>query len=236
MPDHANVEFLQQAYRDNWHQYLASLKPGTKLGWDVCVLTASDERQAAMYQGQLDWRRSTGLLPERTRFLVVADPDGQRIGSGGATLRVLTQLAREDNTLATGRVLIIHSGGDSRRLPHCSATGKLFARVPRVLPDGRASTIFDEFLISLSGLIDELPPGVLLASGDVLLVFDPFQLSLQRGGVIGVAAAAPVEMGLHHGVYAHGDTAHRVRAYLHKPIATRTRTLERHPGRWLGAD
>jgi len=217
MPDHANVEFLQQAYRDNWHQYLASLKPGTKLGWDVCVLTASDERQAAMYQGQLEWRRSTGLLPERTRFLVVADPDGQRIGSGGATLRVLTQLAREDNTLATGRVLIIHSGGDSRRLPHCSATGKLFARVPRVLPDGRASTIFDEFLISLSGLIDELPPGVLLASGDVLLVFDPFQLSLQRGGVIGVAAAAPVEMGLQHGVYAHGDMAHRVRAYLHKP-------------------
>ena len=217
MPDHANVEFLQQAYRDNWHQYLASLKRGAKLGWDVCVLTASDERQAAMYQGQLDWRRSTGLLPERTRFMVVADPDGQRIGSGGATLRVLTQLAREDNTLATGRVLIIHSGGDSRRVPHCSATGKLFARVPRVLPDGRASTIFDEFLISLSSLTEELPPGVLLASGDVLLVFDPLQLSLQRGGVIGVAAAAPVEMGLHHGVYAHGDTAHRVRAYLHKP-------------------
>lgn len=217
MPDHANVEFLQQAYRDNWHQYLASLKPGTRLGWDVCVLTASDERQAAMYRGQLEWRRSTGLLPERTRFLVVADPDGQRIGSGGATLRVLTQLAREDNTLASGRVLVIHSGGDSRRLPHCSATGKLFARVPRVLPDGRASTIFDEFLISLNGLTEELPPGVLLASGDVLLVFDPLQLSLQRGGVIGVAAAAPVEMGLQHGVYAHGDTAHRVRAYLHKP-------------------
>ena len=217
MPDHANVEFLQQAYRDNWHQYLASLKPGARLGWDVCVLTASDERQAAMYQGQLDWRRSTGLLPDRTRFMVVADPDGQRIGSGGATLRVLTQLAREDNTLAARRVLIIHSGGDSRRLPHCSATGKLFARVPRVLPDGRASTLFDEFLISLSGLTEELPPGVLLASGDVLLVFDPLQLSLQRGGVIGVAAAASVEMGLHHGVYAHGDTAHRVRAYLHKP-------------------
>jgi hypothetical protein len=50
----------------------------------------------------------------------------------------------------------------------------------------------------------------------VLLVFDPLQLSLQRG-VFGVAAAAPVEMGLHHGIYAHGDTAHRVRAYLHKP-------------------
>jgi fucokinase len=218
MTDHTNVEFLQQAYHDNWQQYLASLQPNTKLGWDVCVLTASDERQANMYRGQLDWRRTTGLLPANTRFLVIADPDGQRIGSGGATLRVLAQLAREDDTLTDKRILIIHSGGDSRRLPHCSATGKLFARVPRVLPDGRASTIFDEFLIGLSGLSStSLPPGVLVASGDVLLVFDHLQISFQRGGVIGVAAAAPVEMGLRHGVYAHGDGTHRVRAYLHKP-------------------
>jgi len=218
MSDYTNVEFLQQAYRDNWHQYLASLKPHAKLGWDVCVLTASDERQAGMYRGQLDWRRTTGLLPANTRFLVIADPDGQRIGSGGATLRVLAQLAREDDTLTGKRILIIHSGGDSRRLPHCSATGKLFARVPRVLPDGRASTIFDEFLIGLSGLSSaSLPPGVLVASGDVLLVFDHLQISFQRGGVIGVAAAAPVEMGLRHGVYVHGDSTHRVRAYLHKP-------------------
>ena len=100
--------------------------------------------------------------------------------------------AQTAHTAATPptRVLIIHSGGDSKRLPHCSAMGKLFARVPRRLPDGRASTVFDEFLISLSGLAAELPPGVLVASGDVLLVFDHLQLAFQRGGVIGVAAAA----------------------------------------------
>ena len=179
----------------------------------------------------------TGLLPANTRFLVIADPDGQRIGSGGATLRVLAQLAREDDTLTNRRILIIHSGGDSRRLPHCSATGKLFARVPRVLPDGRASTIFDEFLIGLSGLSStSLPPGVLVASGDVLLVFDHLQISFQRGGVIGVAAAAPVEMGLRHGVYAHGDgDASRARVSAQTP-RRRTETLGRHPCRWHGAD
>ena len=118
MSDLTHVEFLQQAYHDNWQQYLASLKPNAKLGWDVCVLTASDERQANMYRGQLEWRRTTNLLPAQTRFLVIADPDGQRIGSGGATLRVLAQLAREDDTLTSKRILIIHSGGDSRRLPH----------------------------------------------------------------------------------------------------------------------
>lgn len=205
--------FLQQAHRNNWQQYLASLRPDARRGWDLCILTASDERQAAMYQRQLDWRGAAGLLPARTRFLVLPDPGGRRIGSGGATLRALAKATAE---LEDGRVLIIHSGGDSRRLPHCSAIGKLFARVPRVLPDGRASTIFDEFLISLSGLALSAPAGALIASGDVLLIFDHLQLSFQRSGVVGVAAAAPAEMGLRHGVYVSGDGGRRVRAYLHK--------------------
>jgi len=214
--------FLQQAYRNNWHQYLASLKPGTAGGWDLCVLTASDERQAGMYERQLAMRREAGLLPPRTRFLVLADPAGQRIGSGGATLRVLTTLAQaESDGLARGCVLIIHSGGDAQRLPHCSAIGKLFARIPRALPDGRASTLFDEFLISLSGLACGLPAGVLVVSGDVLLVFDHLQLRFQRAGAIGVAAAAPTEMGTRHGVYVMGEGDRRLRAYLHKPSLER---------------
>jgi fucokinase len=117
------------------------------------------------------------------------------------------------------RTLIIHSGGDSKRLPHCSAQGKLFARIPRTLPDGRASTIFDEFLISLSGLAPILPPGALVASGDVLLVFDHLQLSFRRQGATGVAAAAPAEMGLRHGVFVSEPESTRVAAYLHKPGA-----------------
>ena len=217
--------FLQQAHRNNWQQYLATLRPGAQQGWDICVLTASDERQAEMYRCQLDWRREAGLLPAGMQFLVIPDRGGRRIGSGGATLNALAQVAElvaesEVGRLDTlQRILLIHSGGDSKRLPHCSATGKLFARVPRVLPDGRASTIFDEFLIGLSGLATQLPPGVLIASGDVLLIFDHLQLSFRRPGVIGVAAATPAAMGLDHGVYVSGDGGHRVRAYLHKPTA-----------------
>lgn len=225
MPYTGATAFLRQAHRNNWAQYLAALRPGARPGWDICVLTASDERQAEMYRRQLDWRQAAGLLPHGMCFLVLPDPGGRRIGSGGATLNALAQLAsliaeHEGGRLDTlQRVLLIHSGGDSRRLPHCSATGKLFARVPRVLPDGRASTIFDEFLISLSGLATQLPPGVLIASGDVLLIFDHLQLSFRRPGVIGVAAAAPAAMGLEHGVYVSGEGGHQVRAYLHKPDA-----------------
>ncbi len=140
--------FLQQARRNNWQRYLESLdaKPGLHAprGWDLCVLTASDRNQAEMMRRQLDWRRGRGLLPAATRFHVIADPGGRRIGSGGATLRILAALSQPAERLAEldpdsdllglaeaatdrQRTLIIHSGGDSRRLPHCSAVGKLFA-------------------------------------------------------------------------------------------------------------
>ncbi|MCU0501395.1 MAG: hypothetical protein MUC51_06455, partial [Anaerolineae bacterium] len=237
MIDGGAAAFLQQAHRNNWQQYLSSLHPGARHGWDLCVLTAGDERQAGMYRRQLDWRREAGLLPARTQFLVLPDPVGRRIGSGGATLRALLQVESSklqgisaDITHAFAlqpspfdQILIIHSGGDSRRLPHCSATGKLFARVPRELPDGRTSTIFDEFLISLSGLEEGSPSGVLIAAGDVLLVFDHLQLrgAFRRSGVIGVAAEAPAELGTHHSVYASGGEGGRaVYAYLHKPTLT----------------
>jgi fucokinase len=153
-----------------------------------------------------------------------------RVGSGGATLRILAALygaharAAEDVDLAPlqdidaqqERILVIHSGGDSRRLPHCSATGKLFARIPHVLPDGRASTIFDEFLINLSGVPVTAPPGVLLVAGDVLLLFDHLQLSLRRAGVTGIAAAAPADMGTRHGVYLADPLIQEVKSFLHK--------------------
>lgn len=219
-----DLALLQQGYRNNWQQYLASLqgKPGDLPAWDLCVLTASNDRQAEAYEFQIRARSEAGLLPSRTRFRVVPDPNGLRIGSGGATLHVLTLLAREKAAELDGkRILVIHSGGDSRRLPHCSAVGKLFSRVPHAFPDGRPSSLFDEFMVSLSGLPGRIPEGVLVASGDVLLLFDHLQLGLQAPGVVGVAAAAPAEVGTHHGVYVAAGLTGSVRAFLHKPSLQR---------------
>ena len=131
-----------------------------------------------------------------------------------ADLRVLTEFCDPSH-----RVLIIHSGGDSRRLPHCSAVGKLFARIPHALPDGRASTIFDEMLINLSGIGVSSPPGALVLSGDVLLVFDHLQLSFQRHGITGVSVAAPQALGQRHGVYVPDGEQKTVKAFLHKASA-----------------
>jgi len=222
---------LEQSYRESWEYHRRSLEapPGVWPAWDWIVLTAANERQAQAYQLQIDWRRRAGLLPRATRFAVISDPEGRRVGSGGATINALAEVARRQvalsrarknkelaNLFAWKRVLILHSGGESRRLPHCSALGKVFARVPRELPDGRPSTLFDEFLISLSGVPFRMHEGVFVVSGDVLLLFDHRQLDLSRQGVVGVAARAPAEVGTRHGVYVAESAGDRVRRFLHK--------------------
>ena len=62
------------------------------------------------------------------------------------------------------RILVIHSGGDSKRVPQYSVCGKLFSPVPRELPDGRASTLFDEFLIGMAGVPSRFREGMLVLS------------------------------------------------------------------------
>ena len=56
------------------------------------IITAANEHQARGYREQLKWRKDKGDLPEKTEFLVFADPQGKRIGSGGSTIYVLYKL------------------------------------------------------------------------------------------------------------------------------------------------
>src|SRR5690554_3967318 len=226
---------LVQAYRDNWvlfYQQSLSGSPSIPI-WDVCVLTAANPHQARAYELQIELRKRQGLLPPSTQWLVVSDSEGRRIGSGGATLNVLQHLVRllgsqegflvseagrQSDLFKGKRILIVHSGGDSKRLPHYSAFGKLFARLPHELPDGRASTLFDEFIVSLSGLPRHMYEGVVIASGDVLLVFDHLQLDFNRQGVVGVGMSVPVAVGTRHGVFVSEPPTGKVRQFLHKPF------------------
>ncbi len=118
---------------------------------------------------------------------MLPDPDGKRVGSGGATFNVLRYLAEqhpdEEHVFSEKRILVIHSGGNSKRVPQYSAEGKLFSPVPHELPDGRASTLFDEFMIAMSGVPSRMREGMLVLSGDVLLLFNPLQIDAQFCGV-----------------------------------------------------
>ena len=165
--------FLRQSLWDCQSVFAQSLAHTDAPAWDYLVITAANETQAAAYRAQVNARLSAGQLPRQTRDRVIPDPDGRRVGSGGATLNVMRELDRAEGgtgAFAQKRVLVLHSGGDGQRAPQYSACGKLFSRVPRALPDGRASTLFDEFCISLSGMPNRVGSGMLVLSGDVLLL------------------------------------------------------------------
>ncbi|RPI28920.1 MAG: hypothetical protein EHM61_03420 [Acidobacteria bacterium] len=200
--------------------------------WDYLIVTASNRAQALAYETQLKLREQLGLLADVKRTMVVADPEGKRVGSGGSTIySVLAVLNRElspiDREQAASpetwlaalqklRILIVHAGGDSRRLPAYAPCGKVFIPVPGDSDRAVTTTLFDRQLPIYLALPPNSTAGQLVVtSGDVLLSFDPSQVVFKQG-ITGLGCNASPEEAARHGVYSPGASG-RVRWYLQKP-------------------
>ena len=223
-----NNLFLRQSYLDSWEDYERSLKKKSFIKWEYIILTASNKAQATAYRNQIENRLEKGLLPEETTYAVLPDPEGKRVGSGGATFQVMRYIAEQEpereNPFKNRRILVIHSGGDSKRVPQYSAIGKLFSPVPRELPDGRSSTLFDEFIVGMSGVPSRIQEGMLVLSGDVLLLFNPLQIDAQFDGAAAISIKEPVATGKNHGVFLN-DGHDYVKCFLHKQTEERLREM-----------
>jgi len=200
--------------------------------WDYLIVTASNALQAEAYESQLAIRRGLGLLSDICEVMVVPDPGGKRIGSGGSTLCCLMEVLSRRlgrkvlrsgpeqwrNVLQELRILIVHAGGDSKRLPAYGPCGKIFVPVPGESDGALGLTLFEKQLPTYLGL-PELPAGrgqVVITAGDVMLRFDPKEVSFAADGVTGLACYARPVQGTRHGVFCRGaDEA--VRLYLQKP-------------------
>lgn len=177
-------------------------------GYHVIVLTAANEAQAKGYRAQMAWRKANGLIDQQADVYVITDPGGRRVGSLGATLHVLNELTKslqpheaKKSVFEGRRILICHSGGDSRRTPAYAAQGKVFTPVPTVSKKGLPLALFDLILQTVSELPKPANGHVLVTSGDVLLTFDHGSVDFSKPGVTGVAYFGPVDRGTRHGVY-----------------------------------
>ena len=200
------------------------------LWWTAVVITASSNRQAERYRWEIRRRETGGKIPTSVTYMVVPDIGDRRIGSGAATLNAVRALTRQllfadavtpptielADWWSRQRVFVIHSGGDSRRLPQYSLSGKLFSAVPVTTPWGEPSTVFDEMLALSTAWAERLRSGLVVGSGDVILTFDAESVDWARPGVTGVAMLQPVDAGTRHGVYV-TDAGGRVYAFLQKP-------------------
>ena len=192
--------------------------------WDFVVLTAANEKQAQGYRQELALRHrpvgpSGAFFPAVQRSVVVPDPPGARIGSGGATFAALRAVSEQFGLgaadLGRHRVLLIHSGGASQRLPAYSPLGKIFAPLPLLRPDGQIATLFDHLYLTLAGLPERLGPGMLVLAGDVFLLFDHRQVSAPPPGVTALSMRVDPELGRGHGVFV-TDPAGRITRTLQK--------------------
>ncbi len=214
--------FLQQSYNDSTDLYGEILDRENRAYerqitvWDYVILSASNESQASSYREQINIRLKEHRLPSRSHYAVIADPAGKRVGSGGATLNILKYIRdNDDRELKSLRILVMHSGGDAKRTPQYSAMGKIFSPVPRILPNGHRSTLFDEFMIAMCGIPSRIAGGMLVCSGDVTLLFNPLQLDFYEEGAAALSIKEPASVGKDHGVFLGSDDGY-VRKFLHK--------------------
>lgn len=201
--------------------------------WDYLIITASNEKQASAYESQLYLRRKLGFIPGVKQLLVLSDPGGKRIGSGGSTIySLLNVLNRElrkkpgdikqldtwEKILQKLRILIIHAGGDSRRLPAYGPCGKVFIPVPGESGSILGQTLFDRQLpIYLRLPATSYGQGqVVVTTGDVFLDFDPDDIQFFEQGITGLGCQASPELASDHGVYCSGPDG-KVHLFLQKP-------------------
>ena len=182
--------------------------------WDLVVLTAANARQARTYERALDGLFSRGQLPGRSRsaYVVVPDPPGGRVGSGGATLHVMLtlQASRGDASWMSEKILLLHAGGYSERSPAHGTLGKAFGQIPLDAADvGVPATILEAQLACLVHLPANLPPGIFVSSADVVLqladpppALDAVTKARCAEGILALGHANPLDVAAHHGVFA----------------------------------
>jgi galactokinase/mevalonate kinase-like predicted kinase len=189
--------------------------------FDTVLITAASEPQAEAFRRLIARRKDHGLYPREIAFEVVADPPGGRVGTGGGTLWALARLLERRDPADAGafleneRILLVHAGGESRRLPCYAPEGKLFAPLP--LP---SSALLPPVVLDAQlGLFFKYPwrrGETVVTTADVYIDFDVASVPEVRSPVFGFAKPASLEQGSRHGVFRFDQHRERVVDYYQK--------------------
>ncbi|KAL4379767.1 hypothetical protein GQ457_02G001300 [Hibiscus cannabinus] len=209
---------LTAILRKSWYHLRLSVRHPTRVPtWDAIVLTAASPEQARLYDWQLKRAKRMGRIAPSTITLAVPDPDGQRIGSGAATLNAIHALAQHMERAVDGdgdgvvsllgknHILLLHAGGDSKRVPWANPMGKVFLPLPFLAadnPDGPVPLLFDHILAIAScarqAFKDE--GGIFTMTGDVLPCFDASTLILPPDASTIITVPITLDIAANHGV------------------------------------
>lgn len=196
----------------------------------IQILLTLPPRMSAEFEG-LEKRRP----PE---WFAAADPEGQPLGSGGGTAHLLgeawTRMGGEltfPEWLHRSRKLVLHGGGQSRRLPAYAPMGKPLLPIP-VFRWSRGQrldqTLLDLQLPSYRRVLNHAPSNfvAMVASGDVLLRLPAELPPFPNVDVLGLGMWVPPETAKEFGVFfTSRQKPGEVALFLQKPLAARIREL-----------
>lgn len=168
-----------------------------------------------------------------------SDPTDRKLGSGGGTVHLLHSAWQRERPQARPNEflawindrprLILHAGGESRRLPAYAALGKAFLPLPPLADI--VSPRHDLMLcdVQLPRYAEALAAAgtrarALVTSGDVWLDFEPGALPEMTGDIVGLGMCVPPEVAQHFGVFfiqkghrKKGTAEHPISFFLQKP-------------------
>lgn len=175
-------------------------------------------------------------LPESDWF-VTADPDGFRVGSGGGTAHLLTEKFHQDiesnfdDWLKKEKRVIIHAGGQSRRLPAYAPIGKSLLPMP-VFRWSRGQQLNQRLIHLQTPLFDQIldraPKSLntLIASGDTLIFSGKNIPEIPEADVVCFGMWLEPEKAANHGVFfASHESPGQLQFMLQKPSTHKIREL-----------
>ncbi|KAG7488378.1 hypothetical protein MATL_G00032030 [Megalops atlanticus] len=195
---------LQNATREKLKKFSHVRGKDVRTGefWDIVVVTAADEDQKDAYERQISEKLRKKELPLGTTYHVFADPPGPKIGNGGSTLHALQRLKEKYGQRLCGfKIILIHAGGYSQRLPNASALGKIFTALPLGDP------VYQMLELKLAMYIDfpvHMKPGVLVTCADDIELYsikDTESITFDRMGFTALGHPSPISIGTTHGVF-----------------------------------
>lgn len=171
-------------------------------------------------------------LNDRTReeWYCTSDPQGQRLGSGSGTTWLLEACWREESEaedfmdwLKAEQRILIHAGGQSRRLPAYAVAGKVSLPVP-VFRWARGQR-FSQDLLSLQlplyqKIMKQSPASLhtLVVSGDVYIDTDKPLQEIPQADVVCYGLWVDSSLATRHGVFAaQRDTPDELDRMIQKP-------------------
>jgi hypothetical protein len=141
------------------------------------------------------------------------DPVGQRLGSGGGTIHLLREAWRDAGAgtpfadwVARNKGIMLHAGGQSRRLPAYAAEGKALIPVPvfRWATGQRIDQTLVDLQTPFLERVMEAAPGDsrwMVASGDVLVHAEALPGRLPQADVLCLGIWGEPEQATRHGVF-----------------------------------